>query len=562
MSVRLSCAVFCFLLAAILLVFQYSAPLLGRAYPLTAIRPNSGLAWLVNLPPDIATAARGGAASVIEVTPEGNGPRARFCRAIGDAAAAKVQVLCHGGWRELGPAGTLPDVVRTVGGGNYVIADGWLLLSTSNGSDPRGNGLSYWLWIPRPWSARLLVLVIVGIGYLLARPGRLTVDVRLLVSSPVMAAIGIAAAVGWAGGLNGNATVKTLSIGVILLAGLYALPLSRLRSRRIAALSFVAGFVLTDLTAWSVIELLDITDDSWAAKQVKYLASVTDTRPILLLVGSSYTQYDIDEALLEDLLAAAGHPMRVLRLGTVGSPVTERLAWLTDYLSRARQTPSVALFEVSNNYDSNPLEQLEAHRYTDRLILTMDNAGAALSLEWLWHTTGPDLCEKAGLLTDVLAHWLVHAIRWPLNGASFSRIAPDPLSVLYPKTRHFTDQSMADTLELVSQIANAPADKTGEAPTAWAANMYAAEIAVLRAHGATNFGYYEPPTTWGPEVSYLRDFCAAEKVYPCIRPSEHAFLLRLAHDDDWYDQFHLHDAGRITFTLWFAAKVIAEIKLP
>ena len=90
--------------------------------------------------------------------------------------------------------------------------------------------------------------------------------------------------------------------------------------------------------------------------------------------------------------------MRVLRLGTIGSPVTERLQWLTEYLARARQAPSAALFEVSGNYDNDPLEQLETHRYTDRLILTMDNAGAARSLAWLWQASGPSVAEKAALM--------------------------------------------------------------------------------------------------------------------------------------------------------------------
>ena len=456
MSVRGACAAFCLLLAAILLAFQYSIPFLGRSYTLAAISPNRGLAWRADLPPDIAIAAAGAPVSLLELKPEGNGPRARFCRAIGNAAAARLQALCNGGWRELGPAQSPRVTIRNLGSGSYVIANGMVLLSTSDGSDPRSNGLSYWLWIPWPWSARLLALLFLGIGYLLARPGRLAVDIRSIATSPVVTATVIIVAVCLFGGLDGDATAKTLSIGAIVLAGLYALPRSQLRGRRAAALLFVAGFVLTELTAWSIVALFDFTEDSWGARQVKYLASVTDKRPILLLVGSSYTQYDIDEKLLGQLLADAGHPMRVLRLGTIGSPVTERLQWLTEYLARARQAPSAALFEVSGNYDNDPLEQLETHRYTDRLILTMDNAGAARSLAWLWQASGPSVAEKAALLNDVMGHWLLHVVRWPLNGAPFSRIIPARLGMLYPKTQHFTDRSLADTLDLLAQIANAP----------------------------------------------------------------------------------------------------------
>ena len=207
---------------------------------------------------------------MLELKPEGNGPRARFCRAIGNAAAARLQALCHGGWRELGPAQSPRVTIRNLGSGSYVIANGMVLLSTSDGSDPRSNGLSYWLWIPWPWSARLLALLLLGIGYLLARPGRLAVDIRSIATSPVVTATVIIVAVCLFGGLDGDATAKTLSIGAIVLAGLYALPRSQLRGRRAAALLFVAGFVLTELTAWSIVALFDFTEDSWGARQVSF----------------------------------------------------------------------------------------------------------------------------------------------------------------------------------------------------------------------------------------------------------------------------------------------------
>jgi len=99
-------------------------------------------------------------------------------------------------------------------------------------------------------------------------------------------------------------------------------------------------------------------------------------------------------------------------------------------------------------------------------------------------------------------------------------------------------------------------------PSPWLARILEREIALFRAGGASEFGFYQPPTTRREEYAYGLSFCSAMAAYPCIMAGDPELLAALGHDEYWYDRTHLIDEGRRLYTVWFADRLIKQMTLP
>lgn len=472
---------------------------LGRLVWLTELRPESGLAWTAPLSdPALDEDGRDLGAKLFEFTPA-PGLQAWACRLAGPAAAP----LCPRFWHRLGPGQQLHDAIRQQGGGRFSVWHGTLYFSVPDGGDARTHALALWV----PW------------------PG--------LAMAP---SLGLLA---WAG---------------LLLAGLELLPrLRRIRWASAAALA-LAGFAAAEAGLAFALPRLGLVADLQQNQMLKFLVEAHSDKPILLLVGSSLTQYGIDEAALETALAAQGHDVTVLRLGFGGMSIPERIYYLRHYLALSGQRPAAVLFEVSGYYDLHPLQQLAQNPFSRREIAAMDLGNLRLSLAWL---LGPD--GEPALAGPLLADFALHGLQIGVlpKSAWWTDLEAKPFSIVPPKRGHDPDAIVA------SELAEIEHDDTPPVPiTAWTRQAMAEETELFRVAGVRRFGFYATPSRYAAEWRYARDFCRAERAYPCLPAEDLALLGALGQDRDWLDQTHLQGEGRERYTEWLAGRIAAARVLP
>jgi hypothetical protein len=118
------------------------------------------------------------------------------------------------------------------------------------------------------------------------------------------------------------------------------------------------------------------------------LTEYDDDRPVVLLVGSSFTQQGIDPEVLAEILGESGRRITVLPLAIGGLSHLERLYYLKEYLAHAKRMPQLVLFEIAGGYDNGPLFQLQQMSFSDRMVAMMDGSSAWWAFRWLFSMDG------------------------------------------------------------------------------------------------------------------------------------------------------------------------------
>ena len=355
----------------------------------------------------------------------------------------------------------------------------------------------------------------------------------------------------------------TIAASILLLSAVHALPRVRRTRGRNPFVLLTAGFVLAQIGISAAIAGLHLQYNLAPSQMVKYLAELPTDRPVVLLVGSSLTQYGIDRDLLAARLAAAGHPVSVGRLGFGGLSLAERFHYVKEYLAAAGRPPSLVLFEISRYYDVDPLRQLQQNLYADQEVAGMDFETAWLNLEWVFASyNGQSFASRVDLARAVIGHFLLNAVHagFVPHAIRQARVVPQAFDWEPPKPEALGDAYFARALTEVTD----PPEEVSETPvpSPWVAHLLDREIDLFRDRGATAFGFFQPPTTYREEYAYGSRFCAAMRIYPCILAGDPKLLADLKHDADWYDRGHLIDEGRRLYTLWFADRLLEKLALP
>jgi hypothetical protein len=326
----------------------------------------------------------------------------------------------------------------------------------------------------------------------------------------------------------------------------------------------VIGFIAAQGALSGAIRALGLTPKGPLHDLVQYLTSYDGDRPVVLLVGSSFTQQGIDPKVLAETIGASGHNVAVLPLAVGGLSHLERLYYLREYLARAKRTPQLVLFEIAGGYDSGPLFQLDQMRFSDRMVAMMDGSSAWWALRWLVGRDAGDLTNRIVLIGEVFAHLGLHSGHLGFLWNSTQADQPsghDPLA-LPTKVEHFTDNDVARLVDQAAQTRELRPDWPQTVPTQWFRTFLEAEISLLRRHGVGRFAFYSVPTMQGANAAYARRFCAAMPDFACIVGEDPQLLAGLQKDIDWYDFDHLHGEGRRLFTQWLAGHLLAADILP
>lgn len=161
------------------------------------------------------------------------------------------------------------------------------------------------------------------------------------------------------------------------MAGLYhLLPRTRPGRPLRALLLALGGFILAQVGLSAAISGLGLVPKGPFHDLLGQLTDYDGERPVVLLIGSSFSEAGINPDVLAETLSRSGRAAAVQRLAVGGAPHLERLHYLKEYLARAKRRPQLVLFEIAGGYDSGPLYQVHQMRFSDRMIAMMDGSSA------------------------------------------------------------------------------------------------------------------------------------------------------------------------------------------
>ena len=353
-------------------------------------------------------------------------------------------------------------------------------------------------------------------------------------------------------------TIACLLLGAAM-AGLYHL-LPRTRPGRPfrAPLLALGGFILAQCGLSAAIAGLGLVPKGPFHDLLQQLTDYDGDRPVVLLIGSSFSEAGIDPDVLAEALGGSGRAAEVQRLAVGGAPHLERLHYLKEYLARAKRRPQLVLLEIAGGYDSGPLYQVHQMRFTDRMVAMMDGSSAWWALRWLAGAGGLSLFQRFTLGSEILGQLALHVshIGFLWNSSPVRETVTTYDSGGSPLPTRFSDDDTAELLEQAAAAGDMKPDWPADVPTQWMSAFLAEEIAILQRHSVERFAFYSVPSMQGANVAYARRFCGAITKFACIIGEDPNLLADLRHGADWYDFDHLQGAAREVFTRWLGDRLV------
>jgi hypothetical protein len=343
------------------------------------------------------------------------------------------------------------------------------------------------------------------------------------------------------------------------MAGLcHLLPRTRPDRPLRAALLVLAGFILAQAGLSVAIAGLGLVPKGPFHDLLRELTDYDGERPVVLVMGSSFTEQGIDPDALADALATSGRAAVVQRLAVGGAPHLERLYYLKEYLARAKRKPLLTLFEIAGGYDSGPLYQVHQMRFSDRMVAMMDGSSAWWALRWLAAADRLGLSQRFALGSEILSQLALHVghIGFLWNSAPVRAAATYDAGGSPPAMR-LSDEDTAKLLAQAAAARDLKPDWPPDVPTRWMGAFLAEEISTLQRRGVERFAFYSVPSMQGANVAYARRFCARMTRFACIVGEDPELLVQLRHGADWYDFDHLQGKGRELFTSWLGDRLVA-----
>src|SRR6267143_4936417 len=203
-------------------------------------------------------------------------------------------------------------------------------------------------------------------------------------------------------------TLACLLLGAAMAGAYHLLPRPRPGRPFRAALLALGGFILAQGGLSATIAGRGLVPKGPFHDLLQQLSDYDGERPVVLLIGSSFSEAGIDPDVLAEALGSSGRAAAVQGLAVGGAPHLERLHYLREYLARARRKPQLVLFEIAGGYDSGPLYQVHQMRFSDRMVAAMDGSSAWWALRWVAGADGLSMSQRLTLASEILGQLALH----------------------------------------------------------------------------------------------------------------------------------------------------------
>jgi hypothetical protein len=281
--------------------------------------------------------------------------------------------------------------------------------------------------------------------------------------------------------------------------------------------------------------------------------------PVIILVGSSATQYGVNGLALEQLLSQAGLPVTVLQFSISGANHFERLFMLRLFLQEIgaehreelKKAPTLLLDEVFDAYDQSPLYLFKKEAYTQRAITWFEPTLAWASYQ-AWRASGRD-CD--------ISYWTLweHFLLNRFAVGSFSSLElphyHKKIEPFFPLTGTKKTFYYNEAEKTFRETAAKPILQ-GLYP-GW--KSYYQTLFQEMGGIVTALSFYALPTLEPQRRAYQDAFAAALPPHTTmLGPASPQLMNSLLEEKNWFDGVHPQGQGAVLVTRWLAEEILEK----
>jgi hypothetical protein len=286
-------------------------------------------------------------------------------------------------------------------------------------------------------------------------------------------------------------------------------------------------------------------------------------KPVLILEGSSATEFGINPELLEKKLAEKGIEVTVLKFSLPGANHFERLFMMQVFLQELgkiphdalKQAPAILLSEVFDAYDQNPIYLFFKEANTQRSMVWLEPHNALMA----WKSLKASLQENKNLTWIMLEHLLLNRFAVGI----FSTLEPlsyqKKVSQFCPlqKTKGTFDYTKTKEAFEKSMTASPNAEKITIPLPGWM--IYYRELYEQMGTMIHSLVFYALPVLEVQRREYQTAFAAALPPHTMmLGPASLKFMKTLLQENYWFDGVHPTAAGAPLFTEWLAEEIASH----
>lgn len=340
-------------------------------------------------------------------------------------------------------------------------------------------------------------------------------------------------------------------LAILALGSLLLVALHFISSRNLTIFAPWRFFIITLLSAilsqFAINGMLDLADmkrGTSVLHVIRGFNSLVSNRPVLLILGSSYTARNIDGKSLEQNLDAAGFDYQVRQMSYPGSYAYEQDYYLDQYLSKS-PPPDIVMIELGTEQSltvkpENYLKHstIEYHDFTRMTEL----------LSGILSRNATDVYKDS---ESVLIHTLARSFHLGMLHALEPRTSGPIKSGFLPEKLGSSSPPQADAINkgLYAPIAAKVADD------------YRNEFRLRQSERIFQAGihkiiYWQPPSADVQQRLRSSSLCKALES-SCIAFDDPALL----DGAFWIDSSHLSDQGANLLTIWLANRLIRQLEI-
>ncbi len=281
--------------------------------------------------------------------------------------------------------------------------------------------------------------------------------------------------------------------------------------------------------------------------------------PVIILVGSSATQYGVNGLALEQLLVQAGLPVTVLQFSLSGANHFERLFMVRLFLEEIgathreelKKAPTLLLCEVFDAYDESPLYLFKKEAYTQRAITWFEPTQAWAAWN-AWRASGRD---------KEISYWTLWE-HFLLNRFAVGSFSSFETPCYNKKTEPFFPLTGTKKTFQYNQVATTFREAEAsphfqELYPGW--KSYYETLFQEMGGTVTSLGFYALPTLEPQRRAYQDAFAAALPAHTTmLGPASREVMNSLLDEKNWFDGVHPQRQGAVLVTRWLAQEILEK----
>ena len=285
-------------------------------------------------------------------------------------------------------------------------------------------------------------------------------------------------------------------------------------------------------------------------------------KPLMILEGSSVTEFGINQELLQKKLQEQGIDVTIVKLALPGANHFERLFMMQMFLTKLASLshhheieaiPVILMSEVFETYDQNPLNLFLKESHTQRSLVWLEPHYAMVA----WKALCSSLQSKEHLSAMILEHLCLNRfavgifstlelLNYNKKVLGFSSLQKTKETFCYQKTKEDVEKTILSP--------PSTAEKMIVPPPGWM--IYYQELFAQMGSVVHALIFYGLPTLEMEQYNYQKAFAQALPPHTLmLGPASTQFIKKLLNEKNWFDSVHPQGPGAYLFTTWLCNQI-------